>query len=88
MKKKIIFIFVAASKYNMKNLDNVSLDICGKKINPSNSVRNLGFYFDQNMTMSTHVSSLTRSLNFDLRNIGRIRRYIDENTCNHAVRSL
>ena len=40
------------------------------------------------MTMSTHVSSLTRSLNFDLRNIGRIRRYIDENTCNHAVRSL
>ena len=35
-----------------------------------------------------NVSSITRSLNFNLRNIGRIRRYIDENTCNHAVRSL
>ena len=40
------------------------------------------------MTMSTHVSTPTRSLNFDLRNIGRIRRYIDENTCDHAGRSL
>ena len=45
-------------------------------------------YANGNMTMSNHVSSLTRSLNFNLRNIGRIRRYIDEDTCNHTVRSL
>ena len=51
--------FVAASKYNMKYLDKVSLDICGKKINPSNSVCNLGFYFDQNMTVNPCLLSYT-----------------------------
>ena len=72
--------FIAASTHNMNYLNNVSLDVCGTQIKPSNFVRNLGVYFDSNMTMSNHVSSLTRSLNFNLRNIGRIRRYIDEDT--------
>ena len=80
--------FIAASTHNMNYLNNVSLDVCGTQIKPSNFVRNLGVYFDSNMTMSNHVSSLTRSLNFNLRNIGRIRRYIDEDTCNHTVRTL
>ena len=38
--------------------------------------------------MSSHISSISRSLNYHLRNIGRIRCYIDEDTCNHALRSL
>ena len=38
--------------------------------------------------MSSHISSISRSLNYHLRNIGRIRSYIDKDTCNHAVRSL
>ena len=80
--------FIAASKHNMKFLENVSLDVCGSTIYPSSSVRNLGVHFDSQMTMSEHVSSLTRSLNFHLRNIGRIRRYLDEDTCNHVTRSL
>ena len=77
-----------ASNHNMNYLNNVSLDVCGTQIKPSNFVRNLGVYFDRTMIMSNHVSSLTRSLNFNLRNNGRIRRYIDEDTCNHTVRSL
>ena len=68
--------FIAASNHNLNYLNNVSLDVCGTQIKPSNFVRNLGVYFDSNITMSNHVSSLTRSLNFNLRNIGRIRRYI------------
>merc|ERR1712002_360138 len=72
----------------MNYLKNVSLNVCGTQIKPSNFVRNLGVHFDSNVTMSHHVSSLTRSLNFNLHNIGRIRRYIDEDTCNHTVRSL
>ena len=70
--------FIAASNHNMNYLNNVSLNVCGTQLKPSNFVRNLGVYFDSNMTMSNHISSLTRSLNFNLRNIGRIRRYIDE----------
>ena len=40
------------------------------------------------MSMSSQISAVSRSLNYHLRNIGRIRCYIDKDTCNHAVRSL
>jgi len=80
--------FIAASQHNIKFLKNVTLDVCGTTIYPSSSIRNLGVHFDSKMTMSHHVSSLTRSLNFHIRNIGRIRRYLDEDTCNHVTRSL
>ena len=38
--------------------------------------------------MKSHVSSLCRSINFHLRNLSRIRPFIDRSTCAHAVRSL
>ena len=40
------------------------------------------------MSMNNQVSSLSRSVSFHLRNISRIRRFLDFNTCNHVVRSL
>ncbi len=51
-------------------------------------VRNLGVIFDTHMTMTSHVSSVCSSLNLQLRNITRIRRYLDFDTCNHLIRSL
>ena len=44
--------------------------------------------FDNNLTMKDHVSLLCRTVNFHLRNLNRIRSYIDRSTCAHAVRSL
>jgi hypothetical protein len=38
--------------------------------------------------MSSHVNTICRSVNFHLKNINRIRRYIDFNTSNHITRSL
>ena len=40
------------------------------------------------MTLSSHVSSLRRSINFQLRNLWRIRQFIDQDSCHHAVRAL
>ena len=45
-------------------------------------------FFDSTMSMSSHIPSISRSLNYHLRNVGRIRCYIDEDTCNHALRPL
>ena len=80
--------FVACSKYYLKYIDEPTLNVCGSIIKPSDSVRNLGVHFDSTMSMSSHISAVSRSLNYHLRNIGRIRNYIDKDTCNHAVRSL
>ena len=40
------------------------------------------------MSMSTQVTSLSRSITYHLRNISRIRHYLDFETCNHVIRSL
>ena len=50
--------------------------------------KNLGIMFDNNLIMKDHVSLLCRTVNFHLRNLNRIRSYIDRSTCAHAVRSL
>jgi len=38
--------------------------------------------------MNSHVSHLCKTLNFQLRNISRIRKYLDIDSCHHIVRSL
>ena len=73
--------FVASSKSNLIFINEPSLRLCGSVITSSDSVRILGVIFDSTMSMSSHISSISRSLNYHLRNI---RCYIDEDTCNYA----
>ena len=39
-------------------------------------VGNLGSVFDPNMSMAAHVSKAFKSANYQLRNIGRIKKYL------------
>ena len=55
---------------------------------PSQTVRNLGVFFDSSMTMSTHVTRTCKSINYHIRNISKIRKYVDTNTCHAAARAL
>ncbi len=80
--------FIAASQHNQKILQNTTLQIGSEIIHPSDSVKNLGVHFNSNMDMSTQVTSICRSVNFILWNISRIRRFIDSDSCNHAMRAL
>ena len=52
------------------------------------TVRNLGVIFNGTMTMSQHVSTVCRSVSYHIRNIGKIRKYIDNDTCHTAARAL
>ena len=80
--------FIAASPYYEKRLPEITLTIGNSCIKPSQTIRNLGAYFDSNMTMASHITNVSRTITFHLRNISRIRRFIDQDTCHHAVRSL
>ena len=80
--------FVAASVHNLRNLPNVQLDVGGTLISPSETIRNLGVIFDSCMSMSYHISHIWSTVTFYLRNISRIRRFIDQSACHNAVRSL
>ena len=79
---------VIASKNHKRFMSPVSLLVEGKTILPADSVRNVGVVFDSQMSMSMHVKTLCRSLTFKLRNISRIRRFLDFDTCHLIVRAL
>ena len=69
-------------------MPSVHLQIGSELIAPSDNVRNLGIVFDSQMSMSPQITGLCKTLTFQLRNISRIRRFLDFDTCHHAIRSL
>ena len=80
--------FVAASAHNLRNFPDVQLNVGNTLVSPSETIRNLGVIFDHRMSMSNHISHICSTVTFYLRNIARIRRFIDQSACHNAVRSL
>ena len=80
--------FIFSSPYHQSRLNNLSLQLDDTVILPSATVRNLGVTFDCNMTMTQHVTNLCQSVNWQIRNIYKIRRFIDSDTCANIVRAL
>ncbi len=79
---------IVGSPHNIKSQDQLQFEIGTTDIKPAAFVRNLGIVFDNDCTMAGQVRSLCRTLNYQLRNIARIRRYLDEDSCHHVVRAL
>ena len=80
--------FIAASSHNMYRLSDINFQIGSEVITPSPTIKNLCITFDSAMTMSDHVTSLCKSVNFLLWNLARIRRFIDHNAASNAMRAL
>ena len=80
--------FVAPSVHHKQKLQDLSLHIDNVTISPSNSIRNLGIVFDPQLTMSQHVRKLCKSVNWQIRNLTRIRRFLDQDTYANMVRTL
>ena len=78
---------VVGSPQNIRNLNNVCLNLGTTKIIPSTSMKNLGVYFDSSMSMSDQIYNICKSVRFQLKNVSQIRKYITRDACNHAVRS-
>ena len=55
---------------------------------PSSEVKNLGVILDERLTMEKHVNAVCRGCHYNLRSIGRIRRYLDDKACQSLVSSL
>lgn len=76
---------------SIQQLTKVSLDcipIGTADIRPSSKVRNLGVVQDTNMSMTAHVSRLCSSAHQRLREIGRIRPFLQQSTCEHLVHAF
>ena len=75
---------IIASPHNLKRLGGLELVLDNTIIRAASSVPNLGVIFDNKMSMTQQVTKLCSTINYHLCNIGKIRHYIDEETC-HAV---
>ena len=80
--------FVAIADHLKCHLPPVRLRVGDTHIPPADKVRNLGVVFDSAMCMEPQITSLCTGLNLQLRNITRIHKYLDHNTCHLVVRSL
>ena len=80
--------FIAASSRFISNLSGVKLTLDDVTINPTVTLRNLGIVFDPVLNMSGQISSVVKCVHFHLRNLSRIRRFIDQDTCKLAVQAL
>ena len=66
-----------------KTLQKVNIDaitVGSSRVTPCTSVRNLGAWFDSQLTMNTHVNKVCSAAYFHLYNIKRIRKYLSQDT--------
>ena len=82
--------FVSASPHHRSSLlmNDVKLMIGEKSFQPCKSIRNLGVTLEPSVNLSHHVNLLSRSIKYHLRNLWRVRRFIDKSTCHAAARAL
>ena len=79
---------IMASNRVLKTLGEIQLTLGDVIIRPSSSVKNLGVTFDASLSMSNHISSVCKTVNYHIRNLWRIRRFITQDACHSAVRAL
>lgn len=68
-----------------KRLHLNDINIGGSYVTPSTSVRDLGVILDDTLTMTSHVNNICRSASFAIRKIGKLRRYLDQNSAEKLV---
>ena len=83
-------IMILSNKSKTFPIDLNHLNFAGEEISiPSaNVVRNLGVYFDSNLTMESHIKKVTQSCHFQLKNIGKIRDLKDKDIAHMLVHSF
>lgn len=79
---------VIGSAHALKSHSGLTLKVGSSVVKSVNAVRNLGVVMDNTLSMVDQVKGLCRTLNYQLRNIARIRRFLNEESCHHVVRSL
>lgn len=65
-----------------------SLTVGEKIIRPTNKARNLGVLFDETMSFSPHVNAVVKGAFYHIRNIAKIRKYIDKKTTEVLIHSF
>ena len=80
-------LLVVTQKDFTSQSQNITLNIGGEVVSPDpkEPPKNLGVLFDSTMGLQQHISKLCRSLNYKVYQIGKIRKYINEDSAQMLV---
>lgn len=86
--KTEVLVLGTNQKRKQLNVNSINVGSAKISIQKPNAVRNLGVYFDPDISMKTNVTKICQSAHFHLRNIGKARRMLDTNSAKVLVQSL
>jgi hypothetical protein len=88
--EKTEVIFVGTSQQLVKCNHDIrqDQDIDGELIKPVRTVRNLGYYLDENLKGKAHVEKVCASCYATLKTIRKVRKSIDTDTCKLLMNGL
>ena len=81
-------LIVFAPRNSSRDLSDISITFDGCIVKSVPVVKNLGAYFDSQLNMEKHLSSVAKTCYFHIRNIGRIRHLIDQGACKRLIHAL
>ena len=81
-------MLVIGTKQQLKKITVPELVSNGCVVQPKDSVRNLGVLLDKHMSMEPQVSAICKSTFHHLRNIRKIRKFLDRSTAETAIHAL
>jgi hypothetical protein len=84
-KTEVIYI---GSKYSLKKEPQMPLKIGNELIEPTAVARNVGAMMDECMSMQTQISQLCKSAWLQLRQIGLIRKHLDETSTERIIHAF
>jgi len=66
----------------------LNLSVGDSVVEPCNVVQNLGFYLDDTVSLSSHVTNICKSVSFALFRIGRIRKVLDRTSTERLIHAF
>ncbi len=73
-------VIALGTNCQLSNLHMSNFEFDNTAIKLSSNVRNLGAFFDKHMKLDKHVGKICQKSYFQLRNIGKIQKYLDKTT--------
>ena len=86
--KKTEVMIIGKEHWKSKIVGNLNLVIGDEEIQPSLCVKNLGAYLDAELTMQDQIRNVSKSCYASLHSIGRIRKYLDQESVQTLVHAF
>lgn len=81
-------LIIISSPRQKDKVSITSLNICDTLVTASTKAKNLGVVFDQALNMKDHITQVCSSINFYLRKIGRVRKYLSQSSAEALIHAL